>query len=89
MVSRQWSDIEQEKKEMFDWLSKLFLTKTRDEWWEWGRDKGMMFGPVLNLEESLNDPQLIHRQMVLELTHPSLGKVVQIGSPFKLSDTPP
>ena len=27
--------------------------------------------------------------MVVELDHPTLGKITQVGNPFKLSDTPP
>lgn len=89
MIARQYPQNDKERQEMFTFLRELFLTKTRDEWWEWAKDKQIMFGPVHYLEEALVDPQLLHRQMVLEPEHPTLGKVVQVGSPFKLSDTPP
>ena len=48
-----------------------------------------MMTPVLSLEEAVADPHLRSRHMVQEVTHPTLGKTVQVGSPFKLSDTPP
>ena len=48
-----------------------------------------MLGPVHYLEETLADPQLRHRRMVLEVDHPVLGKITQVGNPLKLSNTPP
>ena len=34
------------------------------------------------------DPHLRYRQMIMEIDHPKLGKITQVGNPFKLSDTP-
>ncbi len=89
LVSRQWSKNDKERQEMFSLLGQIFLSKTRDEWWQWAKDKPIMCGPVLYLEEALRDPHLRHRKMIVEIDHPTLGKVTQVGSPFKLSDTPP
>lgn len=69
-------------------LAKVFLTKTRDEWWEFLKNKDTCVAPVYYINEALNDPQVLHRQMVLELNHPTLGLLKQIGFPLKLSDTP-
>ncbi len=40
------------------------------------------------LDETFQDPQILHRKMVIELDHPNLGKVKQVGILPKLSDTP-
>jgi crotonobetainyl-CoA:carnitine CoA-transferase CaiB-like acyl-CoA transferase len=69
-------------------LANIFKTKTRDEWWEFLKDKDTCVAPVNNLDEAVEDPQVRHRQMILEEDHPILGKVRQIGFPIKLSDTP-
>ena len=69
-------------------LKKVFLTKTRDEWWDLLKDKNTCVAPVNNIKEALDDPQLRDRQMVLEIEHPTLGKIKQIGFPVKLSETP-
>ena len=45
-------------------------------------------GKVLDLDEISSDPQLVHRQMVIEMEHPELGRVRQLGFGIKLSDTP-
>jgi crotonobetainyl-CoA:carnitine CoA-transferase CaiB-like acyl-CoA transferase len=69
-------------------VAKIFLTKTRDEWWDFLKDKDTCVAPVHNINEALNDPQVLHRQMVLEMNHPTLGMLKQIGFPVKLSETP-
>src|SRR5581483_11658684 len=45
--------------------------------------------PLLELDEVLESPYAQERGMVLELDHPLEGKVRQLASPFRLSDTPP
>ena len=45
-------------------------------------------GKVYSLDEVFADPQILHRQMVIEVEHPEFGKVKQIGIAIKLSDTP-
>ena len=69
-------------------LTRIFLTRNRDEWWELLKDKDTCIAPVLNIDEAMDDPQVRHRQMVLEMKHPSLGMLKQIGFPVKLSKTP-
>ncbi len=69
-------------------LKQLFLTKTRDEWFDMLSQKGIPIGKVYSLDEVANDRQILHREMVVELEHPTEGKIKQIGIAIKLSDTP-
>ncbi|TAK36176.1 MAG: CoA transferase [Chloroflexota bacterium] len=69
-------------------LTEIFLTKTRNEWFELAKDKQTCLTPVWHMDETFADPQILHRQMLLEVDHPSLGKVRQVGVPTKLSETP-
>ena len=69
-------------------LAEVFLTKTRDEWAAFFLGKEVCFGPVLYLNETFEDPQVRHREMVVEIDHPTVGKVRQMGLPVKLSETP-
>jgi crotonobetainyl-CoA:carnitine CoA-transferase CaiB-like acyl-CoA transferase len=89
LIDRQWAASDKDRAEMFNILKELFLTKTRDEWWQWSKDKQVMLAPVLYIEEAINDPQIRARNMMMELDYPHLGKVMQVGNPLKLSDTPP
>jgi crotonobetainyl-CoA:carnitine CoA-transferase CaiB-like acyl-CoA transferase len=36
----------------------------------------------------VEDPQVSHRQMIVEVEHPEVGRLKQIGIPIKLSETP-
>jgi len=69
-------------------LQKIFATRTRQEWVELLENENVCFAPVNYLNEAFVDPQVLHRQMVVEIDHPKLGKVKQMGVPIKLSDTP-
>ena len=75
-------------EEISSYMTQLFLTKTSDEWFEQMKTKNIPIGKVLSLDEVFNDPQVLHRQMVMELEHPTKGKVKQVGIGIKLSDTP-
>jgi len=69
-------------------LKQLFLTKTRDEWFELLSQKDIPVGKVYSLDETFADRQVLHRKMVIEVEHPTEGKVKQVGIAIKLSDTP-
>jgi crotonobetainyl-CoA:carnitine CoA-transferase CaiB-like acyl-CoA transferase len=89
LTARQWSLTDADKQEMFGIMRQVFLTKTRDEWWEWAKQRQVMLAPVRYIEEAVNDPQLKSREMIMDKEHPTLGKIKQLGNPLKLSDTPP
>jgi crotonobetainyl-CoA:carnitine CoA-transferase CaiB-like acyl-CoA transferase len=36
----------------------------------------------------VKDPQINHRQMIVDIEHPTQGRVKQFGIAIKLSDTP-
>lgn len=66
----------------------VMMTKTRDEWLEI-IPREISVTPMLEFDEVMEGDYAKERGMVWELDHPLEGKVRQIGSPFKLSDTPP
>lgn len=69
-------------------LRQVFLTKTRDEWFDLLAEKDVPAGKVYTMDEAFSDPQMLQRQMVIEIDHPTLGKVKQVGIAIKLSETP-
>ena len=69
-------------------LEPLFLTKTREEWFDLLIKADVCVGKVYDVPEVFQDPQVRHRQMALELEHPEAGRVTQAGIPIKLSKTP-
>ncbi len=74
--------------EIRSFLKQVFLTKTRDEWFELLTRHDVPAGKVYTTDEVFNDPQVLHRQMVIEVEHPTLGKIKQVGIAPKLSSTP-
>jgi formyl-CoA transferase/CoA:oxalate CoA-transferase len=49
---------------------------------------GVPAGPVLDVAEVFRDPQVLARQMLVELPHPELGIFRTTGIPVKLSRSP-
>lgn len=82
------SQTTEKSEEASSFLRQAFLERTRDEWLALLRDLDVEIGPVNNLDEVFADPQVLHRQMILEVDHPSAGKIRQIGIPIKFSETP-
>jgi len=74
--------------EVTSYLKQLFLTKTRDEWFELLGQKDIAVAKVYSLDEVFADPQVLHRKMVVEMDDSAEGKVKQVGIAIKLSDTP-
>jgi crotonobetainyl-CoA:carnitine CoA-transferase CaiB-like acyl-CoA transferase len=74
--------------EISSYFQKVFRTKTREEWFDFLKDKNIPIGKVYSLEEVFTDPQVLHRQMLIEVEHPTRGRVKQTGFAIKLSDTP-
>jgi crotonobetainyl-CoA:carnitine CoA-transferase CaiB-like acyl-CoA transferase len=76
------------KQEIAVWLKKTFLSRTRDEWFEFLKDKNIPIGKVYGSDEVFTDPHVSSRGIVVEVDHPKGYKVKHIGIPFRLSDTP-
>jgi crotonobetainyl-CoA:carnitine CoA-transferase CaiB-like acyl-CoA transferase len=57
-------------------------------WVELLNEAGVPTGPVLDLEQVFHDPQVLAREMLVELPHPDFGRFRTTGLPIKLSETP-
>lgn len=76
------------RDEVIEILSKHFLSKTADEWVSAIYAAKVPVGVINNLEQALNEPQVIAREMLVEMQHPQREKLTVVGSPIKLSRTP-
>lgn len=70
-------------------LADMVKRKSRQEWIALLEDAGVPCGPINRLDDVFNDPQVKARGMQITLPHPSAGSVKLVGSPMKLSATPP
>lgn len=76
------------RDEVIEILSKHFLSKTADEWVSAIYAAKVPVGVINNLEQAFNEPQVIAREMLVEMQHPQREKLTVVGSPIKLSRTP-
>jgi len=63
--------------------------KPRSHWLRAFDAAGIPCGPINDYAEAFADPQVRARQMVVEIDHPTLGRLQTLGSPIKMSATPP
>ena len=69
-------------------LQEFFLTRSSTEWVTDLQAVSVPAGPINDLADVFADPQVIHREMFLEMPHPTLGSIKQTGLPLKFSVTP-
>jgi crotonobetainyl-CoA:carnitine CoA-transferase CaiB-like acyl-CoA transferase len=69
-------------------LIPLFKRRSSAEWLQRLDAAGVPAGPVLDVAEMHGDRQALARQMIVQTTHPTAGRVKAIGLPVKFSDTP-
>lgn len=62
--------------------------KTTAQWVEQLEQAGVPCGPVNDLSQVFEDPQVRHRGLAIEIPHFLAGKVPQVASPIRLSETP-
>ena len=69
-------------------LQEHFLTHPVSHWVKALQEVSVPCGPINDLADVFSDPQLLHREMYLEMPHPTLGSIKQTGIPVKFSLTP-
>lgn len=74
--------------ELQEILDAFFAEKTVGETLEALRGAGIPCGPINNLEQVLNEPQVLAREMVVNVDVPVAGPTKVTGVPIKLSETP-
>ena len=73
------------KEELLPMLERIFLEKTSSEWLKLASEEGIPSAPVNTMDKVLSDSQLLARHMLVEVDHPSYGKVKILGNPVKMS----
>jgi len=76
------------RDEIIDILSTHFLEKTADEWVAAIYAAKVPVGVINNLQQAFQEPQVIARNMLVDMQHPQRETLTVIGSPIKLSRTP-
>ena len=71
--------------QLVDILSSELIKKTADEWLKIFDNNGLPCGPINSITEMFEDPQTIHREMIIEVDNKKAGKSKAIGMPIKFS----
>lgn len=69
-------------------IGEIFLTKPAGHWVKLLVDAGVPAALVNDVGRMMADEQVIARDMIVEQTHPTAGKLRVVGVPVKLSATP-
>ncbi len=69
-------------------LQEILQEEKANYWLERFVAAGIPAGPINFPDETLTDPQILARGMIVELEHPLAGLVCSIGNPVHLSETP-
>ncbi len=82
------ADRVQHRVELSEVLEPVIMQKTQQEWIGLLRQSGLPCGPIQTVGQVCEDPQILAREMVVPLEHPTAGPIKVTGIPLKLSDTP-
>lgn len=77
------------KAELALLLEAIFPQRTTAEWLARLHKEGVPAAPIQRVDEVLRDPQVLLREMVVDLEHPKLGTARTLGTPIKPAGAPP
>jgi len=69
-------------------MDRLFATNTREHWLKLLREADVVSAPINEIGEAGVDPDVIANNYVIEIDHPRVGKIKEVGYPWKFHKTP-
>ncbi|XP_041629851.1 succinate--hydroxymethylglutarate CoA-transferase isoform X2 [Vulpes lagopus] len=84
----------QNRKELIKILSARFEKEMTSKWLYLFEGSGVAYGPINNMKEVFAEPQVLHNDLIMEMKHPTVGKIAVPGpavrySKFKMSEARP
>lgn len=76
------------KDELLPVLKGVFREKPGDYWLKRLSDEGVPCAPINPLDRVFTDPQVLQREMLIEIEHPKCGLLKGIGDPIKVEGSP-
>lgn len=77
------------RDEIYEVISEVIKKKPSDYWLQKFKAEGFWCAKTNTYDEAINDPQVIHNDVIKEINHPKAGTIRVIGTPIKFSETPP
>jgi len=69
-------------------IAEVFISRDNETWLKLLNDADVPCAPVQTIDKVFQAPQVLHRDMLVEVEHPTAGKVPMAGIPVKFSVTP-
>lgn len=86
---RRNADRVRNRAELVPLLEQVLKQRTVAQWVALLEPLGVPVGPINTLAQVFEHPQVVARDMRIDLPHPVSGSVPQVASPIKMSATPP
>ena len=83
------TDRVEHRAECVELLTEIFRTESTEHWVKLIVDAGIPCGPINKVSEVVNNPQVLARNMVVDIPHPEVPDLRVPGPPLKLTSTPP
>jgi CoA:oxalate CoA-transferase len=80
-------DRRRHRQSLNETINQIIGKRTTAEWIEYLNKEGVPCGPINDLAQTFEDPQVRHQEMLMEIEQPT-GKVKILGFPVKMSQTP-
>lgn len=76
------------RDELIPLIAEAMLARTMEEWVNLLETVNVPCGPIYNMQQVFEDPQIKHRNMQLSLPHGAGVDAPSLANPIRLSDTP-
>lgn len=76
------------RAEIIPLLASIFKTASVSEWLAKLDEAEIPCGPIQNFEQVFSMPTVKEREMLVNMDHPTIGELLLVGSPLKMSETP-
>src|SRR5699024_439378 len=83
-----WNDGMVHRDEIYRIVEEILPSKTTEEWLAILEKHNYWAGPVYDYDNLVNDPQVHHNEMIVEMEHPTEGNLKVLGIPIKFNKTP-
>ena len=83
-----YGDMLANREELYAILDETFVKKPTEEWMELLTAADCICAPVASYQDLVNDPQVRANDYIIEVDHPTRGRMPVVGAPWRFSETP-
>ena len=83
-----YGDMLANREELYTILDETFVKKPTEEWMELLTAADCICAPVASYQDLVNDPQVRANDYIIEVDHPTRGRMPVVGAPWRFSETP-